>query len=233
MRSRRAFTLIETLVVIAVIGLMVALLLPAVFAAREAARRMQCQNNLKQIGLAVLNYAGSHKETLPDIWDGDEETRYSWRATVLPYLEEQGLYDQLDFAKSPFDTVNRQAASTHLSVYRCPSSMRRPGTDGAGLADYFAIDVICADSNRLPDSLTERFNSHGWGYTADGAWRNSVWSKNSPDYRGWPSPARLARITDGLSKTLLIVERADHPTAWVRKGSRQLFYLWTNCGAFL
>ena len=93
---RRGFTLVELLVVLAVIGLLLALLLPAVQSAREAARRMQCQNNLRQIGVAFHNY---HDQVggLPFGWDTHGT---GWSALILPQLEQQTLYDRLIFAES-------------------------------------------------------------------------------------------------------------------------------------
>lgn len=89
-RRRGAFTLVELLVVIAIIGILVALLLPAVQAAREAARRTQCVNNLKQVGIAVQNYHDTRRELPPmRVWDGDR----TWLALILPHLEEQGVAD--------------------------------------------------------------------------------------------------------------------------------------------
>jgi prepilin-type N-terminal cleavage/methylation domain-containing protein len=104
--QRRAFTLVELLVVIAIIGILIALLLPAVQAAREAARRTQCANNLKQLGLGMHNYADKYKEQLP--WNGfrgpggDPQTgwtayTYSWIVATLPYVEQQPLYDAFNF----------------------------------------------------------------------------------------------------------------------------------------
>src|SRR5688500_12417046 len=98
--SRRGFTLVELLVVIAIIGILVALLLPAIQAAREAARRMQCGNNIHQLGLGLQNYHDIH-ETFPSCWGGNQTyadncTGFSWMALVLPYVEQQPLYDTID-----------------------------------------------------------------------------------------------------------------------------------------
>ena len=114
-QDRAAFTLVELLVVIAIIGILIALLLPAVQAAREAARRMQCTNNLKQIGLALHNYHASH-DSLPygsgsccdrrhrEAWGG------IWPAMILPYLEQKPLYDQIDFKVHHQDLPERRAS---------------------------------------------------------------------------------------------------------------------------
>ena len=135
-KGRNAFTLVELLVVIAIIGILVGLLLPAVQAAREAARRMQCSNNLKQLGLATHNFASAFKEQLPML--GEAQEGGHWSAFILPYIEQANLYQRLSF-----DTVNwsapiaienatlesdnpvlRQIAATEtlLPFMRCPSS---------------------------------------------------------------------------------------------------------------
>ena len=94
MTTRKAFTLVELLVVIAIIGILVSLLLPAVQTAREAGRRTQCTNNLRQIGLAMHNYHDTHK-TLPYGSDYPHTMRGTWCKLVLPQLEQQTLYDQI------------------------------------------------------------------------------------------------------------------------------------------
>ena len=142
-RFRKAFTLVELLVVIAIIGMLVAMLLPAVQAARESARRMQCQNNLHQLGLALHNYsdtfrqfplgvAGAPKKNVIDQEgkprDGDEG--YGWGTALLPFMELKPLYDaiQPDWKPSPFlihyieQGTIIPAGATELSVFRCPSS---------------------------------------------------------------------------------------------------------------
>src|SRR6187401_3085395 len=95
-RQLRGFTLVELLVVIAIIGVLVALLLPAVQAAREAARRMSCQNNLKQLGLACHNYADI-VGVLPPA--GTSSNEFSWCVHILPFIEQKNLYDQFNFNK--------------------------------------------------------------------------------------------------------------------------------------
>jgi prepilin-type N-terminal cleavage/methylation domain-containing protein len=135
-RLKRAFTLVELLVVIAIIGILVALLLPAVQAAREAARRSQCSNNLKQIGLAIHNYADKFKEALPYNSDramggqGNNPT-FSWMFAQLPYIEQGALYDQFNRNLDNHDSstpgvaggqTNAVLRATVINGYVCPSN---------------------------------------------------------------------------------------------------------------
>src|SRR5262247_3134396 len=102
--SIRAFTLVELLVVIAIIGVLVALLLPAVQAAREAARRMRCSNNLKQLSLGLLNYEDVYK-TLPPA--GINTNQMSWVVMLLPYIEQKNLFDQFNFTQGAWNASSR------------------------------------------------------------------------------------------------------------------------------
>lgn len=128
-RLSRGFTLVELLVVIAIIGMLVALLLPAVQAAREAARRMQCSNNLKQIGLAFHNYHDTYNQIPPGrIYTFNYGPAISWHARILPYMEQSPLYDQIDWYKYS-QLTNRQSVSNKVvPSYLCPSD------SGLGLA---------------------------------------------------------------------------------------------------
>jgi len=103
---KRAFTLVELLVVIAIIAILIALLLPAVQASREAARRMQCANNIKQIGLALHNYHSVHGR-FPGLWyyfwEGRVRTGHPVFTAIMPYIEKEPLHDQIDFDHPPQD----------------------------------------------------------------------------------------------------------------------------------
>lgn len=143
--SRQGFTLVELLVVIAIIGILVALLLPAVQAAREAARRSQCSNNLKQLGLAIHNYADKYKEKMPYNCDPAWSRRFgsfnagqnpgiagparsfSWIVAALPYFEQQALYDKIDkYNENHVGTINLALRQTILEGLICPSNDQEP-----------------------------------------------------------------------------------------------------------
>ncbi len=117
--KRNAFTLVELLVVIAIIGILVSLLLPAVQAAREAARRMQCSNNLKQLGLAAHNYLAAHSR-LPLCLNGTAKP-LSVHAYLLPFIEQNALYNQVDFKTSWNSLTNVVAMGTAVPTFICPS----------------------------------------------------------------------------------------------------------------
>ena len=139
MSVRKGFTLVELLVVIAIIGILIALLLPAVQAAREAARRSQCANNLKQIGLALHNFENTYKR-FPVGQPDDDNDNYSWSAYLLPFLEQKPLYDTL---------ANGGAA---LVYYR----------SGANKEVHGAIKPDPTGANTLPTTVTDNTDSYNW-----------------------------------------------------------------------
>ncbi len=140
-KSRVGFTLVELLVVIAIIGILVGLLLPAVQAAREASRRMQCSNNLKQIGLGLHNYHGSYN-SLPFAWGGtrppSNSPGYSALSQILPYIEQTALHEQIDFARPLTDAFNTAARLTEVETFRCPSDLVNPQPLTGGATNYMA-----------------------------------------------------------------------------------------------
>ncbi len=142
---RRGMTLVELLVVVAVLAALVALLLPAVQSAREAGRRTVCMNNLRNIGCALHGHLLARRRFPVGCLEwraaGKSGTArcLAWSATILPWLEEQSLAERIDF-KRPFDhPANAPAAATPLAVYRCPSSGRQPVVAGLGGCDYGGI----------------------------------------------------------------------------------------------
>lgn len=192
---RGAFTLVELLVVIAIIGALVALLLPAVQAAREAARRSQCQNNLKQLGLALHNYESAMKK-LPTGGQGTDFTvnppattfdRHSLFTVLLPYLEQGNAFRQfdLDFAYNE-NAANQQAAKQLIPGFNCPSNAWREeplDQEGFGFTDYGATYYVDIDP---ATGLRDKNLRAAGGLVAGGS--------------------RIGEITDGLSNTIAVAE---------------------------
>jgi prepilin-type N-terminal cleavage/methylation domain-containing protein/prepilin-type processing-associated H-X9-DG protein len=194
---RPGFTLIELLVVIAVIAVLIGLLLPAVQKVREAAARIQCQNNLKQIGLALHGYHDSNQHfppgyrALAPYADGATDTApgWGWAAFALPYLEQDNLFRQLDLARP---VENSPAIQTPVKLYLCPSDQPPPGP--FAVPDPFgnprALVGACSYAACVGGDESETTDPAGLG----------VFYRNSR--------TRLTDITDGTSQTLLVGERA-------------------------
>ncbi len=205
----RAFTLVELLVVIAIIGTLVGLLLPAVQYAREAARRASCQNNLKQISLALLNYESAHRKLPPGYLHKfgpagstfeANHMGFGWGAMILPQLEQKNAYQQFDFSKPAWDARNLIARENHLEVFLCP-------TDPYS-ANSFVIrqDASGAEQDRYAAGSFAAC----WGPSTE-----AVNLDDTPLMSGGTffrnSRTRLADISDGLSNTLAVGERTNGP----------------------
>src|SRR5437868_4368459 len=128
--AKGGFTLVELLVVIAIIGVLVALMLPAVQSSREAARRLQCTNNLKQVGIALLNYESSHKHfpagyvSQFDSSGNDTGPGWGWASQILPQMEETAIQSTIHF-DLPIEHANNAARATTISGYLCPTESQR------------------------------------------------------------------------------------------------------------
>jgi prepilin-type N-terminal cleavage/methylation domain-containing protein len=216
MLLRRGFTLIELLVVIAIIAILIALLLPAVQQAREAARRTQCKNNLKQIGLAIHNYEGTHRVFPPSstsglgmgVWGypgtGPSDPAihlHSFASLILPYVDGANLYNSIDYNVSALAPANQQAASEILSFYRCPSFTGPDFSDDPLYVttvgfDRFAIRNYVAMGARTIVGLSGAIPADGVMYPG--------------------SRTGFRDITDGTSNTIMIAEtRETKASVWI------------------
>lgn len=205
----RGFTLIELLVVIAIIAVLIALLLPAVQQAREAARRSQCKNNVKQLGLALHNYHDTFK-TFP-IGQRDMKSVPNWRIGVLPYLDQAALYNQLRFNEAFLSgcgpaaggfavaTNNKVLASLLIPVFRCPSSSLDPFADVGCNFDKGQVHDYVGISGAVPDPVATTANcSPETGY--------GIWCNNG--LLAYNEVFGLRDATDGASNTLLVAEQS-------------------------
>ena len=189
LRRRSGFSLVELLAVVALIGTLVSLSLPAVQHAREAARRTSCGNNLHQMGLALSGYEAARRSFPP----GDDAITFrhhAWSSYILPFLEEGNLGRRVDYSR-PWNAVggNADIADQVVSTYICPSGMERfPGKQDYG--GILGTSVTLDDADPLPSG----FEHAGVLYATAAA---------------CPRPCRAAEITDGLSHTLLVTEGVD------------------------
>lgn len=228
-RQRHAFTLVELLVVIAIIGILVGLLLPAVQAARESARRMQCFNNLKQIGLAHHNFhdafsrfPNSQEYYYVDPTDtsfraDNTAMRQSWTIAIMPFMEQDAIAEDIDDVVQAgvrggvFGDENRELVSTRVSVYECPSAPVPHVFTGyynntGGGASFWAgewdenKEVATGDYMRARELLFD--DGTGTEVIETGLY--------------WRNEARFRDITDGTSNTIMINETAGAIDPWYR-----------------
>jgi len=207
--ARRAFTLVELLVVIAIIGILVSLTLPAVQEARESARRVQCQNNFKQWGLAMHMYHDAQKR-LPIGVDANVSQplgtgmQWTFRARLLPYMEANNTYNNIDFKNYPY-CFNASAAAginnpsdDSLVFYHCPSDPLQKGI----YPDYGGAAYICTEYMGVSSGASDQYPYDGTFYVN--------------------SKVKFADFSDGLSNTAVMGERGI---------PKDLFWGWATCGA--
>ena len=227
---RRGFTLVELLVVIAIIGVLVALLLPAVQAAREAARRMKCSNNLKQLSLALHNYEDTHK-TLPPA--GINSNEMSWLVMTLPFIEQKNMYDQFNFNQGGWNALNRITIvkGVKIPAITCPSlttprdnfSLFDPANEAAVSAlHYYAIlGPIGPNAFGANTAYQSQGVDAGFGFcAAQGAFGQG--QANGPTVIPLNNPLRT--ITDGTSNTLLLGEMAWNNYPYWRPWTRGYYF---------
>ena len=231
--TRRGFTLIELLVVIAIIAVLIALLLPAVQAAREAARRIQCVNNMKQIGLAIANYESSIGCIVPgyisssvplsqfgvsgynpDPQTNDNGPGWGWLALLLPYAEQAPLYNAINVNLPTWVADNGTVVLVQINLFNCPSANNPTPT----------CMMVDAKMNLLPvaNQYFARANyqyNMGWNDTsitpANTNYDDPVKGCNGPIYRN--SRITYAAVTDGLSNTVVAGEKTPYlaDATWV------------------
>ncbi len=213
---RRGFTLVELLVVIAIIGILVGLLLPAVQAAREASRRMSCQNNLHQLALAVHNFESAQKILPSSVRPGGLTTspRIAGLTFLLPFIEQQTLFNGYDQTVNWSHPINLPVTSTPIAAFQCPSDAAGPRLDGLPEATPWVANLVATTAYSPTISVDQRLRTAGLVEFAG----PGVLTKN-----GKP---RFRDVTDGLSNTIMLAESAGRP--FVYRGGRKFGILPTN-----
>ena len=239
--NQRGFTLIELLVVITIIGIFIALLLPAVQAAREAARRMQCSNNLKQLGIGFHGFAAANGGFPPRRWNqtmaanGVNNGYTGWGTFLLPFIEQQNLYDAYKWEYDFYDPVNKAVVETNLPIFICPSTPRTAdivcggkATSGSTNSDKSTVFTVnCRIDYLAPNGFTAPPDS--WGLSVakfSSTNAHQAMLDSGPAFANMPlsdrAPRKLAQIKDGLSNTLLINETAGWPHQFVGRQRQQV-----------
>jgi prepilin-type N-terminal cleavage/methylation domain-containing protein/prepilin-type processing-associated H-X9-DG protein len=219
-RMRRGFTLIELLVVIAIIAVLIGLLVPAVQKVREAANRMKCANNLKQLGLALHNYHDTHG-TFPPAYvnkgpygDTGFNFVHGWGAFILPFIEQQPLYDRYHWEVPNWDPLNKDVYSIQLQGFQCPSAPGQNRDMTFGPLQLFGTKAACGDY-AITLGVDEVLARRGW-VDPVGDYRGTMTHTPTPALTRSDglTGARLTDVTDGTANTMLLTEDAGRPRLW-------------------
>lgn len=230
-QRRLGFTLVELLVVIAIIGILIALLLPAVQAAREAARRTQCTNNLKQLGLALHNYHDTHQKFplaavhavlggAPPNTFRDDGWGATWMIMIFPFIEQQALYDQYDCRLPGTNTANQAVTATRVAALRCPSDDELPVTAVGTATDV--VHARLAKGNYAIRTGGKYTNENG----TPGGWDEQAF-RGLTSFRP-PATTNIAEIRDGTSNTIVLGEILGQGSNGDCRGA----WGWVGCANF-
>jgi prepilin-type N-terminal cleavage/methylation domain-containing protein len=215
MRLQRAFTLIELLVVIAIIGALVALLLPAVQSARSAARRAHCQNNLKQLGVALNNYL-SARNVLPmsAVAGTPHGLNHSCFAMILPDLEQRPLYNNYNFLVENYDPSNTSVVRTPVQTFLCPeNSLPTTAVPSSQILNSMGTSYPAGSAfsrTHYAANWGGSYSSYGQDFTNTyGSFRGVMMTVRVMGPKGPTSCMRAQNIIDGLSNTIMVGEKRD------------------------
>ena len=231
------WTLVELLIVLAIIGVLAALLFPAIQYARESSRVTSCQNNLRQNCLAVIQYSDSLASRLPAPWrtirdeNGSpvlvaeyhfQRYSFSWQSSILAYVGEQSAFDSIDFSSTPLSPPNRKPVSTIVAIYQCPATPDSPRqvfdtgnpVSGMGGNDYQHVLFVGNDEvEPASKGISSSASAGAWLARAKYEWTPpNLFPSDDVRVRGGRAPLRY--VTDGLSKTILIAEKAGFPDSY-------------------
>jgi len=229
----KGFTLVELLVVIAIIGVLVALLLPAVQAAREAARRMQCSNNLRQMGIALHNYHDVN-QWFPMNYRPVQGGTYSWMQALLPFIEQQTMYNQLTLGGRVNLANNTRIANTPIKTYRCPTDglnqngLLNGAADGGGTkaitnykansGAFWVWQVVNLNNVRWPSGSAPNNPPNSLLY-CDGLMCSNSYSSAASDVNPgmdvvFKNTTRMTTITDGTANSFAVGEAVPAWSIW-------------------